>query len=80
MTQDGRIHPGRIEDIVNKCKKEVAQQIKEAGEQAILAVGIDNVPPDMVRLLGRLKYRTSYTQNVLEHVQEVAWICGHIAG
>lgn len=79
LTQDGRIHPGRIEDVVNKCKKEVTQQIKEAGEQAILAVGIDNVPPDMVRLLGRLKYRTSYTQNVLEHVQEVAWICGHIA-
>lgn len=79
LTQDGRIHPGRIEDVVNKCKKEVTQQIKESGEQAILAVGIDNVPPDMVRLLGRLKYRTSYTQNVLEHVQEVAWICGHIA-
>ena len=79
LTQDGRIHPGRIEDVVGKCKKEITQQIKEAGEQAILAVGIDNVPPDMVRLLGRLKYRTSYTQNVLEHVQEVAWICGHIA-
>ena len=79
LTQDGRIHPGRIEDVVNKCKKEITQQIKEAGEQAILSVGIDNVPPDMVRLLGRLKYRTSYTQNVLEHVQEVAWICGHIA-
>ncbi len=80
LTQDGRIHPGRIEDVVNKCKKEVTQQIQQAGEQAILAVGIDNVPPDMVRLLGRLKYRTSYTQNVLEHVQEVAWVCGHIAG
>jgi len=79
LTQDGRIHPGRIEDVVNKCKKEVTEQIKEAGEQAILSVGIDNVHPDMVRLLGRLKYRTSYTQNVLQHVQEVAWICGHIA-
>lgn len=79
LTQDGRIHPGRIEDVVNKCKKEVTQQIQEAGQQAILAVGIENVAPDMVRLLGRLKYRTSYTQNVLEHVQEVAWVCGHIA-
>lgn len=79
LTQDGRIHPGRIEDVVNKCKKEVTRQIQEAGEQAVLAVGIDNVPPDMVRLLGRLKYRTSYTQNVLQHVQEVAWVCGHIA-
>ncbi len=79
LTQDGRIHPGRIEDVVKKCQKEVTQQIKEAGEQAILDVEIDNVHPDMVRLLGRLKYRTSYTQNVLEHVKEVAWICGTIA-
>ncbi len=79
LTQDGRIHPGRIEEVVNKCKKEITQQIKEAGEQAVLEVGIDNVHPDMVRLLGRLKYRTSYTQNVLDHVKEVAWVCGHIA-
>ena len=79
LTQDGRIHPGRIEEVVNKCKKEVVQQIKEAGEQAVLDVGIDNIHPEMVRLLGRLKYRTSYTQNVLEHVKEVAWICGSIA-
>ncbi|MFQ5449385.1 MAG: ribonuclease Y [Nitrospinaceae bacterium] len=79
LTQDGRIHPGRIEDVVNKCKKEITQRIQEAGEQAILEVGIDNIAPDMIRLLGRLKYRTSYTQNVLEHVKEVAWICGSIA-
>ena len=80
LTQDGRIHPGRIEEVVNKCKKEVTQQIKEAGEQAVIDVGIDNIHPELVRLLGRLKYRTSYTQNVLEHVKEVAWICGGIAG
>jgi ribonucrease Y len=80
LTLDGRIHPGRIEDVVNKCKKEVTQQIKEAGEQAVINVGIDNINPEMVKLLGRLKYRTSYTQNVLEHVQEVAFICGFIAG
>lgn len=80
LTLDGRIHPGRIEDVVNKCKKEVTQQIQEAGEQAILNVGIDNINPEMVKLLGRLKYRTSYTQNVLEHVQEVAFVCGAIAG
>ncbi len=80
LTLDGRIHPGRIEDVVNKCKKEVTQQIKEAGEQAVITVGIDNINPEMVKLLGRLKYRTSYTQNVLEHVQEVAFICGFIAG
>jgi len=80
LTLDGRIHPGRIEDVVNKCKKEVTRQIEEAGEQAIINVGIDNINPEMVKLLGRLKYRTSYTQNVLEHVQEVAFVCGAIAG
>jgi ribonucrease Y len=79
LTLDGRIHPGRIEDVVTKCKKEVTEEIKKAGEQAILNVGIDNVHPEMVKLLGRLKYRTSYTQNVLEHVQEVAFVCGAIA-
>jgi ribonucrease Y len=80
LTVDGRIHPGRIEDVVNKCKKEVTRQIEEAGEQAVLNVGIDNINPEIVKLLGRLKYRTSYTQNVLEHVQEVAFVCGAIAG
>ncbi len=79
LTLDGRIHPGRIEDVVAKCKKEVTQQIQAAGEQAVLNVGIDNIHPEMVKLLGRLKYRTSYTQNVLEHVQEVAFVCGAIA-
>ncbi|QPJ66646.1 MAG: ribonuclease Y [Candidatus Nitrohelix vancouverensis] len=79
LTQDGRIHPGRIEEVVNKCKKEVNQQILEAGEQAVIDLELDNIHPDMVKLLGRLKYRTSYTQNVLEHVKEVAWICGGIA-
>ena len=79
LTLDGRIHPGRIEDVVTKCKKEVTEEIQKAGEQAILNVGIDNVHPEMVKLLGRLKYRTSYTQNVLEHVQEVAFVCGAIA-
>ncbi len=79
LTLDGRIHPGRIEEVVAKCKKEVNQKIREAGEQAVLDVGIDNIHPDLVKLLGRLKYRTSYTQNVLEHVKEVAWICGIMA-
>jgi ribonuclease Y len=79
LTLDGRIHPGRIEEIVNKCKKEVNQKIREAGEQAVIDVGLENIDPDMVKLLGRLKYRTSYTQNVLEHVKEVAWLCGFMA-
>jgi len=79
LTLDGRIHPGRIEDMVAKCKKEVTEEIQKAGEQAIINVGIDNVHPEIVKLLGRLKYRTSYTQNVLNHVQEVAFVCGAIA-
>lgn len=79
LTLDGRIHPGRIEEVVNKCKKEVEVGIVKAGEQAIIDVGIDGMPGEMVKLLGRLQYRTSYTQNVLEHSKEVAWVCGAMA-
>jgi len=79
LTLDGRIHPGRIEEVVEKCKKEVNQSIIQSGEQAVMDVGIEGIHPDMVKLLGRLKYRTSYTQNVLEHVKEVAWVCGGMA-
>ncbi len=76
---DGRIHPGRIEEVVAKCKKEVNEGIQKAGEQLVMDVGVDYVHPEMVKMLGRLKYRTSYTQNVLEHVKEVAWVCGAMA-
>ncbi|MCA9484868.1 MAG: ribonuclease Y [Nitrospina sp.] len=79
LTLDGRIHPGRIEEVVNKCKKEVEQGIVKAGEQAIIDVGVDAMPAEMVKLLGRLQYRTSYTQNVLDHSKEVAWVCGAMA-
>ncbi len=79
LTLDGRIHPGRIEEVVNKCKKEVETGIVKAGEQAIIDVGIDGMPGEMVKLLGRLQYRTSYTQNVLDHSKEVAWVCGAMA-
>lgn len=79
LTLDGRIHPSRIEEVVEKCKKEVNQSIIQAGEQAVMDVGIEGIHPDMVKLLGRLKYRTSYTQNVLQHVKEVAWVCGGMA-
>lgn len=79
LTLDGRIHPGRIEDVVSKCRKEVEQQIKQAGEQAIVELEMDNVNPELAHMLGRLKYRTSYTQNVLEHVKEVAKVCGYMA-
>ncbi len=79
LTLDGRIHPGRIEDVVNKCRKEVDQQIKQAGEQAVIELEMDNINPELAHMLGRLKYRTSYTQNVLEHVKEVARVCGYMA-
>lgn len=77
---DGRIHPARIEDMVEKVRKEVDVQIKEAGESAIFDVGIHNMHPELVKLLGRLKYRTSYGQNVLKHSLEVAHIAGLLAG
>lgn len=79
LVSDGRIHPARIEDIVEKTRMEVDQTIKEAGERAALAVGIHGINPDLVRVLGRLRYRTSYGQNALDHSTEVAFIAGLMA-
>lgn len=76
---DGRIHPARIEEVVKKCQKEMDAQIKEVGEQACFDTGIHNVHPEIVKLLGRLKYRTSYGQNVLKHSEEVAYLAGMMA-
>ena len=79
LISDGRIHPARIEEMVEKATKEVEAAVKQAGERATFEVGIHGINPELVRLLGRLRYRTSYGQNVLRHSIEVAFIAGMIA-
>jgi len=79
LVTDGRIHPARIEEIVQKAEEEVNQSIRESGEQATFDVGVHGIHPEVVKLIGRLKYRTSYGQNILKHSLEVAFLCGVMA-
>jgi len=79
LIADGRIHPGRIEEIIAKTTKEMEENLIKLGEKAVLETNIHNISPNLIKVLGRLHYRTSYGQNVLEHSIEAAWICGILA-
>ena len=79
LMKDGRIHPGRVEEVVAKAKKQIDKEVRQAGEDAMRETGVVGIPKEMVRMLGELKFRTSYGQNVLKHSVEMTQIAGMIA-